>query len=241
MKMRKSISTTQLLIIIIIGGINTYLFLGWFLELKNRRFLFMTWWSFYINSVLLMVSLFCDLYFYFTKNKQYEKINYIFRNSYAAVSTTLSFFVTLIFWTLIFQSLNFFNKSYDEDKIYRSIYIHLIITILLIIDLFSSERDEPKFKYSELNIDYIILGLYMILTLLLIYVYDKPIYPFLKNIHIIPLIGYGIIFIIVMYISYYLYLGLLKLKYKYNIGLENDNENDFNNLNEEPLIDNKED
>ena len=241
MKMRKSISTTQLLIIIIIGGINTYMFFGWFLELKNRRFLFMTWWSFYINSVLLMVNLFCDIYFYFTKNKKYEDLNYLFRNSYASVSTTLSIFVTFIFWTLIFRSLNVFNKSYDEDKIYRSIYIHLIITILLILDLFCSERDEPKFKFSELNIDYIILGLYMILTLLLIYVYDKPIYPFLKNIHIFTLLCYGIIFIIVMFISYYLYLGLLILKYKYNIGLENENENEINNLNDELFIDNKED
>ena len=109
------------------------------------------------------------------------------------------------------------------------------------MDLFCSERDEPKFKFSELNIDYIILGLYMILTLLLIYVYDKPIYPFLKNIHIFTLLCYGIIFIIVMFISYYLYLGLLILKYKYNIGLENENENEINNLNDELFIDNKED
>ena len=236
MKMRKNISTIQLIMTLIIGGLNTYMFFHWFFQLKNKRFLFMTWWNFYINSIFFIVVLFCDIYFYFSKNKKYEKLNYIFRNDYASVSTTLSIFVTIIFWGLIFKSLNPFNKSYDQNKIYRSIYVHLIITILLIIDLLTSEREENKFNFTHLNIDFIILGIYMILTIILIYIYDKPIYPFLKKIDFTLLLCYGILFVITMIISYYLYLGLIFIKYKYNIGLEKEN----NNL-EEPLIIDKED
>jgi hypothetical protein len=69
MKMRKNISIIQLIMTLIIGGLNTYMFFHWFFQLKKKRFLFMTWWNFYINSIFFIVVLFCDIYFYFSKNK----------------------------------------------------------------------------------------------------------------------------------------------------------------------------
>ena len=84
------------------------------------------------------------------------------------------------------------------------------------------------------------MGAYSILSLILVYGFDKPIYPFMNNMTWYKAIGELILFIAMIFIFYLIHVGLIKLKYKCKIFIiDNNNDIEIKNLPEEET--NKED
>ena len=204
--MRKNITKEQFISTLFISGFHIGMCLYWSMTQKNwRRLLFLTWWSLYLNSLFLIVILICDSILFFTKKKFLEKLNFFFRNFYSSISITFSYFVTIIYWTLIYIGSGFKTGGNNLNDVLHNIYIHFLVSLFLTIDIFMAERNKKNFNLIEFLIIYSILIIYMIFYLIRKYEFNQSVYPFMNEITKIKLMIYFFIFSIVIYFSYELY------------------------------------
>ena len=216
--MRTKISLIQFLISLIIA---IYVFIMLlYIDITSfsfSQFLFMTMWNFYISTIYLVVVSLCDFSLFVFRSHKLEKINVIFRENLSPAFTALTYLVTFTFWVMIFPIIKNGNSDYNIS-LYFDLYVHLFLTIFQTIDLFLSYRKNKGIviKY-DFSIAAFIMGMYSILTLVLIYGYNIPIYPFLKNMTWYKCIGEFILFQIMIFVFYLMHVGLLKLKYKLKV------------------------
>ena len=88
------------------------------------------------------------------------------------------------------------NKLERTRGTFRALgYVHLILTMLQTLDIFISYRTK---KGIVIICDYlvgaIIISIYSIFTLILVFKYNKPIYPFLYDMTLLKAIGEFILF-----------------------------------------------
>ena len=127
-------------------------------------------------------------------------------------------------------------------SLYINLYVHLLLTIFPTIDIFISYRKNKgiTIKY-DLLIAVIIIGAYSILSLILIYGYHNPIYPFFEDITLYKLIGLFFLFTVMIFLTYLIHVGLIKLKYAFNIFiLNNENVGEICMVDDEENNENKE-
>ena len=182
--MRQDISLLQFLISLILG---IYAFIGIIhfniIFFDVSQFLYMTIWNYYISSIYLIVISISDFSLYILKSNKLDNVNEIFRENLSPAFTALTYLVTITFWMIIFPMI----VSEGDDGnfgigFYMNLYLHLFLTIFQTIDIFISYRKEKGIviKYDFL-IAIIIVGAYALLSLILIYGFDKPVYPFFNN------------------------------------------------------------
>ena len=141
----------------------------------------MTTWNYYISTIYLVTICICDFSFYILKSNKLDKVNEIFREKLSPAFTALTYLVSFTFWVMNFPVI--IKDGGDGNfgmSLYINLYVHLFLTILQTIDIFISYREQKGIviKYDFL-IDALIMGAYSILTLILVYGFDNPVYPFL--------------------------------------------------------------
>jgi len=199
------------------------------------QFIFMTIWNYYISTVYLVTISICDFSLYILKSNKLDRVNEIFREKLSPAFTALTYLVTFTFWVMIFPVIISEGDGNFGVSLYMNLYLHLFLTILQTIDIFISYRKQKGIviKYDFL-IGALIMGAYSILSLILVYGFDKPIYPFMNNMTWYKAIGELILFIAMIFIFYLIHVGLIKLKYKCKIFIiDNDNDTEIKNLPEE--------
>ncbi len=130
-----------------------------------------TVWAYYLNSIFTCICFFCDIFIYFrNEDKQksdsqndenwIEKLNDFNRNKYAIVVNPLSYYVTLGFWFSFFFMNNYFKVSEDIRNFFNVYYLHFWASIILLIDLWQSERKPHFFSWKMAGICVLILICY---------------------------------------------------------------------------------
>ena len=213
--MRKQISFFQFFLSLAIG-LYAFIMIVYFdfNYFNSKQFLFMTIWNLYLSTLYLVVVSVCDFSLYVFKSKKLEGINAIFRENLSPAFTSLTYLVTFTFWVMIYPVL---LKRGDKNfglTTYINVYVHLILTVLQTIDIFFSYRKNKGIliKYDFL-VGAFIMGVYSILILIVVFIFDFPIYPFLNNMTWYKAIAEFILFQSMIFIFYLIHVGLIKLKY----------------------------
>ena len=198
-----------------------------------RRLKFMTWWNLYINSIYFIVVLISDICLYFN-NRRMEKINFFFREHYSAICTTLTFLVSIIFWLMIYLPIlitNQFSKINEMGTFYENLYVHLIITIIQILDIFFAQKTFMKFNWNHIFGLTILFLCYGIVVAIEKFVKNFSIYPFFNDLK-----WWNFPFFIVFFVCCYCliykfcYLKLIEIKYKKKIFVLESQEIPINNV-----------
>ena len=235
--MRDSISKKEFMLSLLFNGINTISWISYTLyytvkgrELKTFIYLTMITWNF--NSIYLLLSLICDINF-FRKSKKLEPMNNFLRNKFCNIINTMSFLVTVLYWTLLcFGGMRKLNGFLD---FLSTFYFHFIISVLVILDIFNANHRRHKFSYITLIFCYVYLICYCIICSVSTWVFNTPPYPFLNGIKIYKALIYAAAFCVVLVLCYLFLILLYKIKYKYILKIEDDEEINV----DETLTDNK--
>ena len=122
--------------------------------------------------------------------------------------------ITIEFWLILFFGLalgsNPFSeeKSYSNKVIFDTLYLHLVITIMMLFDLFCTKRKIVKNKTLPVIINFIFFW-YCVVVLCTNYIYFRPAYPFMKDAGVLLMVATFIISLALVNISYYLHLFLV--------------------------------
>ena len=153
-----------------------------------------------------------------------EKLNDWNRNKYGPICNSLSYFVLIGFWSLYFFGNKIMLVTKNVRSWFNSYYHHLIIQIIVLIDLFASDRKKIKFSWTQFGI---IGGIYVAYCLIIgveKYILGRNSYYFMDGKSLIFLIVCFLLTSIVLYISYliHIYLVEFKLNKLKDSGEEND-------------------
>ena len=225
------ITKKQLISSIIFNGGNSILFLFFLKALyyDHRILLFLTYLSYCANSFYLFFCFLCDIFLYLKeKNSEindlnyklieseenkndnktwFEKLNNWNRKKYGIICNTFSFFVTISFWSLYFMGESFIKVSSGFYPMLRTYYLHLIITIIIIIDIYNSKRN-VTYSSCDINMIFNLFLIYCIIIAINKYFFNTNIYAFMHFGWIILMI-FIIIFFFILYFCYRLNLWLI--------------------------------
>lgn len=234
-KMAKvSITKFQLISSIIFNGGNTYIFITLLKAVYSNPGIlkFLTYLSYCANSIFLFFCILCDIFLYLNRYNNsvesetdyklmaadddndnesfwFERLNDWNRNTYSLICNPFSFFVTANFWILYFLGESYIKVSSGFYPMLRTYYLHLTITILIIIDIFVSKRKKiTSFKYYDLVCD--LLLLYCIAIIIMKYKFNIIPYAFLNS-GIVFLLCYMLISFILLHFCYYINIWLVNL------------------------------
>ena len=240
------ISKNRLIISIIFFGTNTIIFVFYLKELFFNPHLikYLTFLSYYANSIFLFLCLLCDILLYIknpssddeqmekdynlitdndTKENNYEitwieHLNNWNRNKYGIICNSFSFFVSISFWILFFLGEEYIRVSNTFYAFLSTVNLHLIISIFVIIDIFISKR-EHKFSNEYFCIILTLFLIYSVVTGINKYVFNVNPYAFMNG-SFIFLIGYLLLSVFILYISYWLNVYLINLKKNDSYGIK---------------------
>lgn len=196
-----------------------------------------TRWSYYLNSIFTTINLFCDIMEYISQESKenmensmnykliiddqnlepkqnFEKLNDWNRNQFGVICNTLSYFVSIGFWSLFFLGNSLMKVTPSIKSVFNCIYHHCIIQIVGIVDIFNIKRKVHVFSWLYFGIIYSILILYSIIIYIEKYIFGRNAYIFMKGTSKMFLILCLIISSILLYISYLIHIYLIELKNK---------------------------
>ena len=229
-----SVTKRQLTLSIIFNGTNSFIFLYYLYRLlfNFRTLKYLTMLSYYANSTFLFICLYCDVILYYEnpgnvendyklikepQNNEndsqnlYEKLNDWNRNKFGVICNTFSYYVTISYWLLVSMGKNYIEMDNDLIAFIETLYLHLILTILIIIDIFVSERKKLQFSWDYY---WIIAGLFLLycaFNYIEKYTYDKNTYPFMHNSFMLLILFIGIALILLL-LCYLNHIYLLRYK-----------------------------
>jgi len=224
-KIRESINLWQFITTSTINILDTILFfITYEFSLNYQSLIHLSNISLYFNTTYLFLSFICDISFYILKSQKLEGFNYFLRYKFCNIINPISYLVCFLFWILVSVGgiIGPFNSSIS---ILFSFYAHLLITIFIITELFINDHEIHKF--SLITFGFILLYIFCYMIIIIICRVNKIyVYKFLESTSFGGIIGYGILFIIFSFGSYFLHIFILHLKYKYII--KNKEKQDFN-------------
>lgn len=184
------VEKSQLITSIIINGGNTFFLIYYIYDsfIHPIDLLHITRWSFFLNSLFTTICLFCDIIIYnIEKEESIIDMNYNLmidkdinkkeknlisriktlddfnKNKYGIVCNTFCYFVSLGFLFLFFFENDIMQVSKSIKNLFNCIYHHFIIQIIIIINVFISERKKHFFSWFYLNIIFAVYILYIII------------------------------------------------------------------------------
>jgi len=234
-----SITKKQLISSIIFNGGNSFIFIFLLKEIYlNPGILkFLTYLSYFANSLFLLFCVLCDIFIYLTdednsnqintnyvmiesENKEkdkswFSKLNNWNRNKYSLICNPFSYFVTISFWILFFLGKSYIKVSSGFFPMTRTFYFHLIITIIIIIDIFISKRKTITKADDYKNIVSNLFLIYCIFIFIMKYYFNILPYAFLNS-GLLFLICYMILSFILLYFCFQLNIWLINSVNKNN-------------------------
>ncbi len=196
-----------------IKTLNYYLLLGCFIlhlgfviyliiALAPSQFLpHLTNWSFFLSSIYLCSILVCDTSLYFFSSDKLENFNHFFRNIFSKIVFPFCFLISIGFWIILsigfISSYNTFLDSDQEitiDMIIINTYVHLVITIIMVVELILNEREAIKIlDWFSIITNTAIYIVYIISVCIEKYVFEFYPYLFLKDLNVLGMIIVGIV------------------------------------------------
>ena len=247
------ITKTQLIVSCIFNGTNAIMLLYYIYDIIIRPIDLehITRWSYYLNSVFTTLCLICDVLLYLQQdrnkselqcdynlmidneiindnNNGIEKLNDWNRNKFSPICNSLSYFVLIGFWLLYFFGNNVLFVNANIRSWFNSYYHHLIISIIIIIDLFVSDRKPHSFSCNDIIIIISIYIIYCFIITVEKYLFKRNAYIFMENSSQIFLLFCTCMTVIFLFINYLIHLFLVQLK----LGFNNKKENGTFNLEE---------
>ena len=227
--MRESITKKQFIISCIINGINTiFYFYGYSFGFNYTKLVFLTIITLDFNCVYLFLSFISDFALFVFKSDILEIVNDFLRNSFCHIINPIEYMVNISFWILIIGG-GIQGVFIDTLNTVYSIYSHLIITVLIIIDLFIAEHERHFFSWMTLSAIFVYISFYGILLCIVSFKFDSPPYIFLEKIKWWGFPLYVMLFSIILVSCYFLHIILMKIKYEYILN----NKTNSANYNEE--------
>ena len=165
-----------------------------------RIFIHITNWSFFLSSIYLISIMICDTSLYFFSSKKLEKFNHFIRNSFSNIAFPFCFMITIGFWGILLIGIiikaDTFYKSgtkFSAQRILINLHLHLGIAIMMIADIFLSERDEIKLNWCSSITNTLIFITYSIVICVAKYKFDYNAYVIMENLNFGGMILLGII------------------------------------------------
>ena len=197
--------------------INTFMFLRVIITFSfHRLFTHETLWSFYLSSFYIISIFISDANLYLFKSSSFEKYNSFIRNYFSVIAYSYCYTITIEFWAILFIGFAFGKNAFSEKKnisktaLYDTLYLHFIISIIMIIDLLCSKRKYIENKALSFIINLIFFW-YCVVVLCTNYVYFMPAYPFMKDAGVMVMVITFIFSLFLVNASYYLHLFLVKI------------------------------
>ena len=242
----------QLIISIIFNGGN-FPFLIYYIYdslMHPINFLHITRWSYYLNSIFITIILICDIIIYLSeKEESSEDMNYNLmidkdnnkqnenlinkikilddwnNNKYGNVCNSLGYFISLGFWCLFFFGNNIMQISKSIKSVFNCIYHHLILQIIVIINIFNSDRKKHYFSWFYFIIIFGIFFFYCIFIYIEKYSFDANAYKFMDNKSKLFLFFCFVISSLFLFLCYLLNIFIIDIKgkilYKNRLGKDN--------------------
>jgi hypothetical protein len=148
-----------------------------------------TIWSFILSSFYLIFIFISDANLFLFNSTKLEKFNSFIRNSYSIIAYSYCYSITIEFWLILFCGITFGKNPFAGKKVVtrtivlESLYLHLGITIVMVIDLIFTERkiENKNWNNKILLVINLIYFCYSIVVLCANYVFFMPAYPFMEN------------------------------------------------------------
>ena len=149
-----------------------------------------------------------------------ENFNSFIRNSYSIIAYSYCYSITIEFWLILFCGLAFGKNPFAGKKVVtraiflEALYLHLGITIVMVIDLILNERKIEKNKNNKiLLVINLIYFCYSIVVLCANYVFFMPAYPFMENAGAGLMILIFVISFVLINSCFYIHLFLVRKLY----------------------------
>lgn len=208
----REIPKNRLILYIGINFMNMFLFFGpLFVSNRPLRY-FLTFWTYWANSIYFLTITICDGCMYYCKNNSLERINNFFRNIYSRYSFTFSYGVTILYWLLFFLGPKFLYVRPGFIPFLFHIYYHGGFTSILLLDLYLNEHKNIKWSFKEIIILSSFFFAYAFVAGYAKFGINFIPYAFMENASIKQLITGAFIIYIIFLNSYQIHLYLLKLK-----------------------------
>ena len=223
----RTVNKSLLIYLLIVSLLNIFLFFGTILFAKKHLFFFLTFWSFWMNLLYLIIICITEFYIFFFQDYRYEKINNFFKNFYSRISFTFSYSITLLYWILYFLGNNFLIVREGFIPYCFHIYMHGIYTLILLIELFINNHDYNPSNSKDYFIISLIFFLYIINASFAKYFFDFCPYAFMEKASFGQLIISSLIMYMIVLNCYQIHILLLKVK---NEKINRKNREEINNI-----------
>lgn len=185
-----------------------------------KIFFFLTIWSFWSNTFYIIVITIIDLFLY-CGNKKAEKYNNFIRNDLVRIIFPFSISTVIIYWELVLLGDKFQGIGHSVLEICKSFFMHGLVLLFMIFDLFTSQHLNKKNNYK---IDITIISIIMALHFGLVVISKEYLkvhpYDFLMICDTRQMIGS---FIIIYVIVLNGYIVLYLISDKFFVSEENNN------------------
>jgi len=193
--------------------------------------------SFTICTFYLFILFICDSTIFFFSSRKLDKINHFFRNSFSKIAFPFCFMITFGFWIIVLVGVIFKVDTFLDSsrgikpmRYVTGIYLHLGITIIMLIELFLNSRDEIKLTLEAGIVNSAIFATYITTICIAKYVFNRDAYHFMINMDVWPLIAIGFGIYLVLIGSLFLFMLISnKINKKY---IENKKKEDKDNITE---------
>ena len=223
-QMRNQITVFQYFITFLMSSFNTISFIYFLSQLEEiDRFLYMTWWNYYISSIFFIAILICDTNLFIFKSKRFEYINYYFRNHFYPIILIYSIFVCIIYWCVINPLSGYKQMGEDFYTIFKNFNVHGLIVIFLFIDMIFAEREKYSYNNSDVSMLLAIITCYSILTIIMRKVFNIIIYNFIELMSFSIMLFTCLCFYLLLLGFYFIYIIFINWMLKgknININLE---------------------
>ena len=180
-----------------------------------KNFAFLTAWTLLMNSIYLFINLIADAFFFFTAQDKFDYIHEFSREKIAPVVNSFTYMVFISFWGMSLMGEKVMKFPTDFTSIIKNIYLHGLITVFVILDVFFYEHKIAKFDLKNLVFISIVFFLYGTAATISIYAIKFVPYPFMVGQPFLKLCLYGGFLFLFVILGYLIHLGLNMIKYKF--------------------------
>jgi hypothetical protein len=214
-RLRDKITPNQYFITFLMSSFNTISLFYFLFQIEEiKRFIFLTWWNFYITSIFFIAILICDTNLFIFKSKRFEHINYYFRNHFYPIILVYGIFICIIFWGVMNPLSEYKQMGEDFYTIFRNCNVHGLIVIFLLIDMYFAERDKYSYNNNDVFMLFGIITFYSILTIIMRKYFNIIVYNFLEIVSFNTMMLIGMSFYIFLFTFYNIYIKLIEWKMK---------------------------